>query len=191
MSSHTETRFPNRMTRLLRFPSSAGNMKGGLLLGLRAAQLALAFIIMALMAYVADWYNSDTLTMAPPQVNWQLACSVISILSLIYLEGAKRFAPRAFHSAAALGLESANAVFHFSGFIYLAVFIGKLLFCRGSVCAAARAASVFGAFEFLFWCVSAALAAKEVAAGGFSLPFRRSPKPANEKVVAMEEGARA
>lgn len=97
----------------------------------------------------------------------------------------------AFHSAAALGLESANAVFHFSGFIYLAVFIGKLLFCRGSVCAAARAASVFGAFEFLFWCVSAALAAKEVAAGGFSLPFRRSPKPANEKVVAMEEGARA
>lgn len=192
MASHTESRFPNRMAGLLRFSKPNVN---GLHFGLRAAQLASALIIMSLMAYVADWYNADTLTMSPPQVNWLLACSIISIFSIGYLEGAKMFFPRAYHPAAALGLESANAVFHFAGFVYLAVFIRKLLFCRGSVCAAARAGAAFGAFEFLFWAVSAALSAREVAraSGGFSMPFRssKSAGPSREKDVAMEEGVRA
>ncbi|KAK7744743.1 hypothetical protein SLS62_010100 [Diatrype stigma] len=187
------------MGRLLRFPSSAagGSMESGLLVGLRAAQLVSALIVMSLMAYVADWYNAATLTMAPPQINWLLACSVISIFSLGYLEGAKRFFPRAFHSTAALALEAVNALFFFSGFVYLAVFIGKLLFCRGSVCGAARASAVFGALAFLLWCASAALAARTVAqvGAGVSLPRFRMPgrgKPAPvEKDVAMEEGAGA
>lgn len=78
------------------------------------------------------------------------------------------------------------------------MFIGKLLFCRGSVCAAARAAAVFGALEFLLWCVSAALAARAVSqvGAGISLPRFQMPrrggggKPAPaEKDVAMEEGS--
>ena len=45
------------------------------------------------------------------------------------------------------------------------------LFCRGTVCAAARAAAVFGAFEFALFCATAALAARAIAAngGGFGL----------------------
>jgi hypothetical protein len=39
-------------------------------------------------------------------------------------------------------------LFWFAGFIALAVFISNLLFCRGDVCRAAQAATVFGALEW-------------------------------------------
>lgn len=105
----------------------------------------------------------------------------------------------AFHPAAALGLESLNALFYFSAFIYMAVFIGRLLFCRGTVCAPARAAAVFGAFEFALFCATAALAARAIAANGggfgFAMPSlgRRAGKPAPVEKdaaapAAMEEG---
>ncbi len=67
-----------------------------------------------------------------------------------------------FHPAAAAGVEAANAVFYFSAFVYLAVFLNRLLFCRGNVCGSARAAAVFGAFEFVLWSATAALAGREL-----------------------------
>lgn len=59
-------------------------------------------------------------------------------------------------------------LFYFAGFIALAVFLGKLLFCRGSVCAAARADAAFAAFSWLAWTVSTALVALQMFKGGFS-----------------------
>ncbi|RYP72257.1 hypothetical protein DL769_004479 [Monosporascus sp. CRB-8-3] len=167
-------------------------MQTGLHIGLRAAQLVSAFVTLAVTAYVADWYNSDALTLSPAQINWLLTCSVFSIWSIGYLEGAKRFYPRAFHSFAALGLESVNALFHLYGFVYLAVFISKLLFCWGSVCGAARAGVAFGALGFLFWFASAALAAREVIRGGASpSSLHGPPRPAEAlgKEEALEEGS--
>lgn len=58
-------------------------------------------------------------------------------------------------------------IFYFSGFIALAVFISKLLFCRGTVCGAARADVVFGAFEFALWIGTSAFLAKDVVKSGF------------------------
>lgn len=59
-----------------------------------------------------------------------------------------------------------NVLFYFAGFIALAVFLGKLLFCRGSVCAAARADATFAAFNWLLWTGSSALLALEIFRGG-------------------------
>ncbi|RYP76797.1 hypothetical protein DL771_001533 [Monosporascus sp. 5C6A] len=167
-------------------------MQTGLRIGLRAAQLVSALVTLAVTAYVADWYHGDNLTVPPAQIDWLLTCSVFSILSIGYLEGAKRFCPRAFNSFAVLGIESINALFHLFGFVYLAVFISRLLFCWGSVCGAARAGVVFGALGFLFWVASAALAAREAIRGGTSpSSLHRPPQPAEvlKKEAALEEGS--
>ncbi|KAI2471821.1 membrane-associating domain-containing protein [Annulohypoxylon bovei var. microspora] len=134
-----------------------------IILGIRAAQLFFAFIVMALTAYVANWYNVDTLTSSPSQVNWLLAVSVFTIISVLYLELTPRFAPKLSHQFVAMGLEACNALFYFAGFIALSVFMSRLLFCRGSVCGAAQASIAFGAFEFLLWTVSAIIMGKELA----------------------------
>jgi len=60
-----------------------------------------------------------------------------------------------------------NTLFYFAGFIALSVFIGRLLFCRGSVCAAARADAVFAAFSWMLWTASSAIVAMKVFKGGF------------------------
>ncbi|KAI1343984.1 membrane-associating domain-containing protein [Xylariaceae sp. FL0016] len=132
-----------------------------IILGLRAAQLLFAFIILGLSAYVANWYNVDTLTSPPSQINWLLFVSLFTIISVGYLEAVPRFAPKFSHPWAAIGLELGNALFYFAGFIALSVFISKLLFCRGSVCGAAQADVAFGAFEFLLWTASAVFMGKE------------------------------
>ncbi|RYP52595.1 hypothetical protein DL768_002245 [Monosporascus sp. mg162] len=168
-------------------------MQRGLHIGLRAAQLVSAFVTLAVTAYVADWYHGDNLTSPPAQVNWLLICSVFSVWSIGYLEGAKRFCPRAFHPFAALGLESVNALFHLFGFVYLAVFISRLLFCWGSVCGAARAGVAFGALGFLLWVASAALAAREIIRGETS-PSSPHPAPqpaeaSKKEEAALEEGS--
>ncbi|KAI1083841.1 membrane-associating domain-containing protein [Whalleya microplaca] len=146
-----------------------------IILGLRAAQLFFAFIVMGLSAYVANWYNVDTLTSSPSQVNFLLFSSLFTILSVSYLELAPRFAPRVSHPYAAMSLEILNALFYFGGFIALAVFMSKLLFCRGSVCGSARADIAFGAFEFLLWTGSAVLMGKDVFSKGLRRPNTQSP----------------
>ncbi|KAK7977597.1 hypothetical protein PG996_003651 [Apiospora saccharicola] len=142
-------------------------MPSMIVLGLRAAQLVFAIIIMGLSSYVANWYNVDTLTTSPSQINWLLFVSIYTILSVAYLELAPRFMPRFAHPYATIALESTNVIFYFAGFIALAVFISKLLFCRGTVCGAARADVVFGAFEFALWIGTSAFLAKDVVKSGF------------------------
>ena len=67
-----------------------------------------------------------------------------------------------FHPYAALAIEFSNALFYFSGFIALSTFMSRLLYCRGSVCGAARADVAFGIFQFLLWGTSTVLASKDV-----------------------------
>lgn len=75
-----------------------------------------------------------------------------------------------------------NAIFYFAGFIALSVFLSKLLFCRGSVCAAARADAVFGAFSWLLWCGTTAILTLEMFKGG-----RGQPKAMPQTAMALKE----
>jgi hypothetical protein len=81
-------------------------------------------------------------------------------------ERRQRLTLSASHPYAHLGLELLNVLFYFAGFIALSVFLGKLLFCRGSVCAAARADAVFAAFNWILWTGSSALVAINMFRGG-------------------------
>ncbi|KAI0013311.1 membrane-associating domain-containing protein [Xylariaceae sp. FL0662B] len=146
-----------------------------MILGLRAAQIFFALIVMALSAYVANWYNVDTLTSSPSQVNFLLFSSLFTMVSILYLELTPRFAPRVSHPYAAMSLEILNALFYLGGFIALAVFMSRLLFCRGSVCGSAKADIAFGAIEFLLWTGSAVLMGKDVFSKGFRRPATQSP----------------
>jgi len=80
----------------------------------------------------------------------------------------------------ALAFEVSNVLFWFGGFIALGVFLSKLLFCRGSVCGAAQADTVFSALLFVIWGGSVALMAKDVFKSGFR-------KPAAPKGPSMKE----
>jgi hypothetical protein len=156
-------------------------MAFGLLLPLRIAQGIFGLVVLGLSGYVAHWYDADTLTTSPPQINFLIFVPLMSILSMAYLELAPRFAPRASHPYAHFAFEIINTLFYFTGFIALATFLGRLLFCRGSVCAAAHADAVFAAFGWLMWMGSTALLAMEIFKGGL-----RAPKQ-DAKAATMKE----
>ncbi|KAF4621514.1 hypothetical protein G7Y89_g14559 [Cudoniella acicularis] len=139
----------------------------GLMLPFRIAQFFFSVVVIILSGYVARWYDTDTLTASPSQVNFLIFVPLFSFVSIAYLEITPRLAPRASHPYAHLALEAMNTLFYFAGFIALAVFLGKLLFCRGSVCAAARVDAVFAAFNWLLWSGSSAIVALQIFKGGF------------------------
>ncbi|KAH8677445.1 membrane-associating domain-containing protein [Xylariales sp. PMI_506] len=143
-------------------------------LGLHIAQGLVGVVVLGLSAYVVKWYNVDTLTAPPPQFSFVLFASIWTILSAVYLEVVPRFMPLGSHPFASLALEFTNVIFNFGGFVALAVFMSKLLFCRGEVCGSARATVVFGAAEFVLWTGSMVL----MAIGLFKddISFRRRVK---------------
>ncbi|TVY37139.1 hypothetical protein LCER1_G009228 [Lachnellula cervina] len=159
-------------------------MAFGFLLPLRLAQVFFAWVVVGLSGYglVAHWYNADTLTASPKQINFLIFVPVFSLISVFYLELAPRFAPKASHPYALFVVEVLNTLFYFSGFIALAVFIGKLLFCRGSVCSAARADAVFAAFSWILWAASSVNSALKMFRGGF-----KSMKTDQQTSSAMKE----
>ncbi|KAI0422400.1 membrane-associating domain-containing protein [Xylaria grammica] len=167
--THRDARYPQRIPRLLQ---SHANMYSSniVVLGLRVAQFTLGFVVLGLSAYVANWYNVDTMSPPPAQIDWLLFVSLFTIISIGVLEGVPKFAPRFFHPYAALSLEFSNALFYFAGFIALSTFMGNLLYCRGSVCSAARADVAFGIFEFLLWVASTIITSRDI----FKKGFRRS-----------------
>lgn len=63
-------------------------------------------------------------------------------------------------------MELLNTIFYFAGFIAMAAFLARLEFCRGAVCAAARAAAVAAAVSFAMWVGTTGLMAKDVFKGG-------------------------
>jgi hypothetical protein len=154
---------------------------------------------------VAHWYNTDTLTASPSQINFLIFVPLFSFISLAYIELAPRFMKKgnlspthtsryehrgdgkltltASHPYIHFGVELVNMLFYFAGFIALATFLGKLLFCRGSVCAAARADAVFAAFGWLLWTGTSALLALQM--------FRGNKADGQAKVAMTEAGSKA
>ena len=87
--------------------------------------------------------------MSPGEVNFAIFSSVWTILALIYLIVVPwRFSEtKASHKYAILSVEAVTMIFWFAAFLALAVFLGDRI-CFGSVCSAAKAATVFSAFEW-------------------------------------------
>lgn len=86
-------------------------MAFGLLLPLRIAQFVFAVVVVGLSSYgmkelmhkrdvitdepaVAHWYNADTLTASPSQINFLIFVPLFSFISVVYLEVVPRFVPK-------------------------------------------------------------------------------------------------
>ena len=96
-----------------------------------------------------SWYNDHSIWSASPsQINFLLFVALFTLLSLLYLALAPRFAPRASHPFAILALDAILWVFWFAGWVALAVFHNRLNLCWGNVCRVMVAAIVIGALEW-------------------------------------------
>lgn len=60
---------------------------------------------------VANWYNVDTLTSSPSQINFLLFCSLFTIVSVCYLELGPRFAAKCKSRTKETTLESTRALY--------------------------------------------------------------------------------
>lgn len=83
-----------------------------------------------------------------------------------------------------IAIEFANAVVWFASAISLAVFLSRLLFCRGSVCAAAQADAVFGFVNLLAWFGTFIPLSMDLFKGGL-----RKPGPTMSGAAGMKEVA--
>jgi len=126
-----------------------------IVLGLRAAQLVFAIIVLGLSGYVISWYYMDTLTASPSTVNFMIFAPLFAFASIVVLELAVPVFSRRYqivsHPLLALVIESLNLIFWNAGWIAMVAFLRNLVLCRGTVCAAAKAATVFGGFSALAW----------------------------------------
>ncbi|KAF4123729.1 Membrane-associating domain [Geosmithia morbida] len=111
-------------------------------------------------------HSDPSYSSSPSSVDFLLFAPIFSLFSAAYLELAPRLAPRASSPAASMAVEVTNTVFYFGGFIALAIFLSRLRFCTGALCAVARATSVVAAAEFASWIATAILLAKLLFRGG-------------------------
>jgi hypothetical protein len=152
---------------------------------------------------VANWYNADTLTASPSQVNFLIFVAVFTFVVIAYLEITPRYAKRgkyppsfphrvisltmtfaASHPYIHLALESLLSLFYFAGFIALSVFLSKLLFCRGSVCAAAKAAVTVSVSNWLLWSLTTIMLAWDIFKEGYR---KRRAARLSAKLPAVKE----
>ncbi|KAK3660852.1 hypothetical protein LTR56_000610 [Elasticomyces elasticus] len=138
----------------------AGFNAATIVLALRVAQTILALITLGLTAYVADWWGKYWHAISPSQINFLVFASVWTLFpALLYLILVPwRFSEtKLHHKFAILGMEVLTMLFWFAGFVALAVFLSDRV-CFGHVCSAAKASAVFGAFEWLLFAGTTAMA---------------------------------
>lgn len=115
-----------------------------------------------LAVVVLNWFLLRSTMPSPSSFNFLTFAPAFSILSILYLELAPQYTPQAAHPFALLAVEATNAIFYFAGFIALAIFLSKLVFCNGAVCEVGRATSVVAAAEFASWIATTILRAKSI-----------------------------
>jgi len=96
---------------------------------------------------VANWWSGYWHHGAPSEVGFLVFTSVWTLLALLYLGLAPMFFAAAAHKFGILAAEALTMLFWFAGFIAMAVWLTDRL-CYGSICNAAKAATVFAAFEW-------------------------------------------
>ncbi|EOD49496.1 hypothetical protein GTA08_BOTSDO00131 [Neofusicoccum parvum] len=130
-------------------------------LPMRIAQAVFTIVVLGLTAYVCDWWTSHWHANSPAEINFLIFTSVWTILALVYLVVAPARFPVAAHKFGILAAEALTMLFWFAGFIALAVWLDDRV-CFGSVCASAKAATVFAAFEWLIFAGTTILATLHV-----------------------------
>ncbi|KAI4840573.1 hypothetical protein E4T44_07913 [Aureobasidium sp. EXF-8845] len=132
------------------------------ILPIRIVQVILAILVLATSAYVASVYRNGS----PSEINFLIFTSLWTLLALIYLTLTSWKLERFAHPWIITGVESLTMLFWFAGFIAAAVFLSDLITCAGHACSAAKAATVFAAFEWALFAVTTALAVMAVLGRG-------------------------
>ncbi|KAH7313032.1 membrane-associating domain-containing protein [Rhexocercosporidium sp. MPI-PUGE-AT-0058] len=132
---------------------------------LRILQAIFSIIVLALSSYVA-FIQNQTGYHSATQINFLIFVPSFSILSLLFLELAPRFAPKVSNQYVMFGIQGLISGLYLGGFIALSVFLSKLIFCQGGICTAARADAVFGALSYVVWVVSTTILGIEMSRSG-------------------------
>ncbi|KAF2085823.1 hypothetical protein K490DRAFT_45903 [Saccharata proteae CBS 121410] len=130
-------------------------------LPLRLLQLIFAIIVLGLASFVSHWWTDHWYSHSPDEVNFIVFCAAWTLLVLVYLIVAPWRFPTFAHKFGILAAEVVTMIFWFAGFIALAVWLNDRI-CFGSVCASAKAATVFAAFSWLAFAATCMLASLHV-----------------------------
>ncbi|GAD99448.1 conserved hypothetical protein [Paecilomyces variotii No. 5] len=132
-------------------------------LPVRAVQAIFAIIVLGLTAYVistfdnVSFYYDDDFN--PDTLNFMLFTSVWTLLvATPYLALSPLYVPQIAHRFAVVGMEVVTTIFWFAAFIALAVLLPPSGACHNSPCRSSQAATVFGAFEWVLFAVTAGFA---------------------------------
>lgn len=128
---------------------------------LRWIQGAIAIAVGGLSIYVARWYDAETLTPAPPEFRFLIFAAVCSLLNVVFLEFTRISNSKLANPYLHLAVEFLNTVIFLAGSIALHLFLSQLLFCRGSVCMAAKADVGLAFTSFVLWLLTTTLSARE------------------------------
>ncbi|EME47201.1 hypothetical protein DOTSEDRAFT_50652 [Dothistroma septosporum NZE10] len=156
-------------------------------LGLRITQASFAIIVLGLAAYVVNWWSGYWHASSPDSMNFLVFCAVWTILALLYLIMVPwRFSETgAHHPIIFTTVEALTMIFWFAGFIAAAVFLSDRV-CFGSVCSAAKAATVFGAFLWILFAFTTALAVTTIGRRGRGIGSNHHHNKADPKFNVAE-----
>ncbi|GAM82615.1 hypothetical protein ANO11243_005970 [Dothideomycetidae sp. 11243] len=131
---------------------------GAFMLPIRVVQFVFTIIVLGLVGNIVnDEYAS------PSQINFMLFTSIWTFLALIYLVVSQLKFEQFAHKFAILAVEALTMLFWFAAFIALAALLGDVGSCYGNnICGEAKAATVFGAFNWLLFAFTTAMAAIHV-----------------------------
>lgn len=146
----------------------------------RVVQAVLALIVLALTAYVVNWFDEHTPWFTLDVVNFMLFNGVWTLfIAIPYFALVPVFFPRLAPQPAVLGAEALTMIFWFAGFIALAAWLPPSSQCRTSPCRSLQAATVFGSFEWALFAVTAGvLIANVVRSRSYSIDRTKPQQPA-------------
>ncbi|KAL1867199.1 hypothetical protein Plec18167_008740 [Paecilomyces lecythidis] len=125
----------------------------------RAVQAIFAIIVLGLTAYVISAFDDVYFDFSSDTLNFMLFTSVWTLLvATPYLALSPVYVPQLAHRFAVVGMEVVTTIFWFAAFIALATLLPPPEACHTSPCRSAQAATVFGAFEWALFAVTAGFA---------------------------------
>lgn len=111
---------------------------------------------MILASTVISFFNTHVgIGSPPPSLVFATFTSVLTLLiSLPYNTFAARYFAAYTNRYSSMAVELITMIFWFASWISVAVYLGSISICRGSICGAAKTAVAFSALEWILFCVS-------------------------------------